>query len=163
MWFETIKTLGAMAGLFTAAFTIYDRLFRRRPTLQLSLIYGGRLITVKLINFTNQPVVVNGFHSFPPYYKVLQSLHTRHLIAGLMGQPFMDFVSPKEEANYPLHVEEKEIANARLPFSIVWLSWSRPSSLLPALPCVMILRHAKIEQLRNHANTSVHEKYAEDD
>lgn len=124
---ELIKLLGGIAGLATAAFTIYDRAIRGRPTANLSAIapemWAGVPGTVFLVirNPSDRDILIEEIATGREPKVVVGTDETvTSLIRASMGLKYASVIAAKSERVYPIHFSRDEVTDLPVTFTVAW-------------------------------------------
>lgn len=94
-------TAGAIVGFVGGSIVLFDRYYKGRPIASLSTMddEGTRRICIRIKNTTAYDIAVLDLIVKPPLYHLAESLETRNLIRGAMGQSPKFLLKPGEEKN----------------------------------------------------------------
>lgn len=122
---EGIKLLGGIAGLGTAAFTIYDRLVKSRPIVSLMAAadrYDGvGDLYLRVVNRSDREIVITGIRSNPDLSVRLHD-DTESIIEGELGYEAARLVAPDETVFIQVFLDDE--LRETLPASVLELRFS---------------------------------------
>lgn len=125
-WVEAVKFFGGIAGLGTAAFTIYDRLLKNRPILSICAAesFGQGEAYLRIRNRSDFDITLT---SVETNCAATSSLHsdTRSIIEGVLGIEHHRALAPGESAHLAINLphefrESLERSEQDLRFYVRW-------------------------------------------
>jgi hypothetical protein len=143
---EAIKLFGGLAGLATAAFTIYDRLIRNTPILGLASQADSYLrglapqLFIRVKNVSDYDLLITSWSVSREGFIVSPNLTGQSAIDALSGVEWIASVGPRQERLLGLWVVRNYLEDeAALPVTIT-IGWKRTGALYPFKSSQSILR-----------------------
>jgi hypothetical protein len=131
---EEIKLIGGIAGLATAAFTIWDRLVRGRPLAYIVVNgeYGTPFHYLRVRNIGDVGIIVTGVRARPAG-SVAKDHSIRAIVSGVVGDAPAAIIDPGADHDFVLLRGEAEEDGPSMP---IWLFvfWRRTSATWLPLP-----------------------------
>jgi hypothetical protein len=129
---EAIKLFGGIAGLATAAFTIWDRLARGRPLAYVTLkgSPGNPYQYVRVKNVDRMDILITAIRPSPSRFRISKGHSLRAIVGAAMGERPAAILAPEQEHDFPVIIKSDE------PASTIWffISWRRASVTWMPLP-----------------------------
>lgn len=147
-----LREFGAIAGLLSFGFVLFDRLLKDR--LRASITMDDHGPVVMLANPSTVDVTMTGFHVTPAAYAIARDVNIDNIVLAAAGKKFSATIKAtgsKQFALVALHKGEVKQTDVH-GRGIILLFWRRNSSLwLPQFPVVATYDVAIIKSLRRGA------------
>jgi len=129
---EGIKFIGGMAGLGTAAFTIWDRLLKDRPLVS---IYGNIAtnwiepeLSLRVKNLADEHIIIRAVHVNRPEIKVYPDRSLATVIGIALGDSRFALVDPKTERSFLIFDHGEFLERSELLPVAFEVEWSKTGS-----------------------------------
>jgi hypothetical protein len=144
--------IGSMAGLFTFASIVFDRLLAGRPIISVSPSeYGKR--NVRCSNPSTSEILIKSISTFPRHARIAEDDSTRGIIKAALKGSFQAVCPPGSDKDFPLVFLDGQLidseSNMLAPFIII-VCWRKTRSVwLPQAPAVMFTSAKTIRKLNS--------------
>jgi hypothetical protein len=150
---ELVKLVGGIAGLATAAFTIWDRFTRGWP-LAFVILEGSKdnpFFYLRIKNLGVDDILIADIVAWPRRIKVSASQSLNHIYHASMGDRPVSIIASDEHNDFPIIMGDElaSLANKKVWF---FIKWRRISMTWLPLPCRVsgTSRHKLIMMIEAH-------------
>ena len=152
---DAITRIGAIVGLVTGAFTLWDRLFRARPIAYVHVQgrQGNWFRYVRIVNTDKADMQVANVRCWPQFFSAAKD-HSEPSIADAMdGRAPLALIAPGEHWDFPL-VPRRDLSSLGDKRFALAISWRRSSSpWLPQPPKWIVLSMRDLRRLEENARS----------
>jgi hypothetical protein len=146
---EDLKLIGAIAGLLTLIFTVWDRLLRGRPIAY--LVVKGRPSNhyefLHIKNIDSIDILIIGIKAWPRFFKAAKDDNAITLVNAGAGEPLLVLLSPGEEREFPFFKSggQSTEGSCRITIAVRWRKST--STWFPQIPKMIFTSTEDIDRM----------------
>ena len=152
---EDIKLIGSIAGLATAAFTIWDRLLRWRPLAFISVSGTAHnfLTHLNIKNVSPINILVKDIRCYPNYFRVATGTSVKQIARAISRVPVLTVLPPNEQTELQLFQSPNRGADAKPARVFIFVYWRKTSyTWLPQIPVLVLTSTSDLEKMGQGLN-----------